>query len=115
MLTPTSKSRDGFVEIKHSPNGYSLSDIRLDIPDPSTAVFKATLNGPAGSPVWARAWLSTEKETVAESASPKLKAGDEVTLPVKLRTGHSPEYAYMRIESTPLHTEQVVMLKLTVA
>jgi hypothetical protein len=63
-------------------------------------------------PVWARAWLSTEAGTLAESASLQLKSGDEVTLQVVLGSSESPEYAYMRIESTPLNTEHVVALKL---
>jgi len=92
--------------------GYSLSHIRLEIPNPTTAIFKATLNGLEGKPVWARAWLSTEAGTLAESASPQMKAGEEVTLEVTLKTSESPQYAYMRIESSPLKTEHVVALKL---
>jgi hypothetical protein len=61
-------------------HGYSLGNVQLDIPDSTTAIFKATLNGPAEQPVWARAWLSTETDTLAEAASPQLKAGAEVTL-----------------------------------
>jgi hypothetical protein len=84
----------------------------LDIPNPTTAIFKARLNGPEGKPVWARAWLSTEEGTLAESASPQLMAGDEVTLEVVLRSPVSPHYGYMRLESAPLNTEHVVGLKL---
>jgi hypothetical protein len=112
MLTPASNSKDSFVDILRPSRGYFLSDVRLDIPDAATAIFKARLNGPAGGPVWARAWLSTEAGTLAESASPQLKAGDEVTLQVRLQSRESPEFACMRIESAPLHTEHVVMLKL---
>ncbi len=110
MIPKTHKS---FADILPSSRGYSLSDVRLDIPNPTTAVFKAKLNGPAGSPVWARAWLSTEAGTLAESASPQLNAGDEVTLEVILRSPEQPQYAYMRIESAPLKTEHVVVLKFT--
>ena len=91
MLTPTSNSVDSFVDILRPSQGYSLSDVRLDIPNPTTAIFKAKLNGPQGTPVWARAWLSTEAGTLAETAS----------------------NAYMRIESAPLKTEHVVVLRLT--
>ena len=79
-----------------------------------TAIFKARLNGPEEQPVWARAWLSTEAGTLAEAASPQLKAGGEVTLKVTLQTStsESPQHAYMRIESAPLKTEHVVAMKL---
>ena len=82
------------------------------ISNPTTAIFKAKLSGPEGKPVWARAWLSTEAGTLAEAASPQMAAGDEVVLEVTLRTAESPQFAYMRIESAPLKTEHVVMLKL---
>jgi hypothetical protein len=59
MLTSSSNSLDGFVDMLRSSRGYRLSDVRLNIPEPTTAIFKATANGPAGAPVWARAWLSS--------------------------------------------------------
>jgi hypothetical protein len=108
----TPHSYDSFAVILPSSRGYALSKVRLDIPNPTTAIFKAKLNGPAGSPVWARAWLSTEDATVAESASSQMKVGDEVTLEVILRSSESPQHAYMRIESAPLQTESVVAVKL---
>jgi hypothetical protein len=96
------------------PSGaYSLTSVRLEWKNATTAIFTAKLNGPEGSPVWTRAWLSTEAGTLAESASPQLKAGDEVTLEVRLHTSDSPQYAYMRIESSPLNTEHVASLRLT--
>jgi len=112
MLTPHFTTRDSFVDILPRAHGYSLSDVRLEIPNPTTAIFKATLNGPNGAPVWARAWLSTEAGTLAESASHQLRAGHQVTLEVILRSSESPQSAYMRIESAPLKTEHVVVLKL---
>ena len=112
MLTPSTSSRDSFVDMLPALHGYSLSHVRLDIPNASTAVFRAKLNGPDGSSVWARAWLSTEAGTLAESGSPQLKAGDEVTLEVMLHGSASPKFAYMRIESAPLKTEHVVGLML---
>jgi len=113
MLTPASNTLDTFVNILPPSRGYSLSGVRLDIPNPTTAIFKATLNGPEGAPVWVRAWLSTEAGTLAEAASPQLRAGDHVTLEVVLQGRESPQSAYMRIESAPLKTEHVVVLKLT--
>lgn len=113
MLTPTSNSVDSFVDILQPSQGYSLSDVRLDIPNPTTAIFKAKLNGPKDTPVWVRAWLSNEIETLAETASPQLMAGDHVTLEVTLRSDETPQNAYMRIESAPLKTAHVVLLKLT--
>jgi hypothetical protein len=112
MLTPTAKTLDAFVTIMPSANGYSLSDVRFDVPDPVTAIFTAELNGPVGAPVWARAWLATESGTLAEAASPQLRAGEQVTLEVKLLSSESPQSAYLRIESAPLKTEQVVVLRL---
>jgi hypothetical protein len=41
-----------------------------------------------------------------------MMAGDHVTLEVTLRSAESPQNAYMRIESAPLKTEHVVVLKL---
>src|SRR6185312_1943722 len=93
-----------FIELLHPTHSYFLSDVRLEIPNPTTAIFKAKLNAPEGKPVWARAWLSTEEETLAEAASPQMTAGDEVTLEVKLKTEEEPQAAYMRIESAPLKT-----------
>jgi len=95
------------------PSGaYSLSSVQIKWQDATTAIFHAKLNGPPGSPVWARAWLSTEAGTLSESASSQLKAGDDVTLHVTLHTPEAPQYAYMRIESSPLNTEHVVSLNL---
>ena len=113
MLTPTANILDSFVNILPPSHGYSLSDVRLEIPNPTTAIFKARLNGPEGAPVWVRAWLSTEAGTLAEAVSQQLRAGDSVTLEVMLRSSESPQNAYMRIESAPLKTEHVVALKLT--
>jgi hypothetical protein len=113
MLTPTADTLDSFADILPPTPSYSLSDVRLRIPSPTTAIFKAKLNGPEGAPVWARAWLSTEAGTLAEAASPQLMAGDHVTLEVTLQSPESPQSAYMRIESAPLKTEHVIALKLT--
>jgi hypothetical protein len=112
MLTPKAYPPGSFADVLPAAHGYSLAAVRLDLPDSSTAFFHARLNGPADRPVWARAWLSTADGTLAETASPPLKAGDEVTLEVTLKTSESPQYAYMRIESAPLKTEHVVVTKL---
>src|SRR5262245_46791174 len=104
-----SNKQDSFRDILPPSHGYSLSNVQLQISSPTTAIFNARLNGPAGKAVWARAWLSTEAGTLAEAASPQLTAGDEVTLEVKLQSPESPQYAYMRIESAPLNTEHVVV------
>jgi hypothetical protein len=42
-----------------------------------------------------------------------LKAGDDIKLEVTLKGPESPQSAYMRIESAPLKTEHIVLLKLT--
>jgi hypothetical protein len=111
MLTPTPDILISFVDILQPSDGYSLSDLRLEIPSQTTAIFKAKLNGPQGAPVWVRAWLSTEAGTLAEAASTQLTAGDCVTLEVILQSSESPQSAYMRIESEPLKTKHVVVLK----
>ena len=108
-----SSDEDSFEEMLASSNGYSLSHVRFDMAGPKLAVFEARLNGPEGMPVWARAWLSTELGTLAESASPQLMAGDKVRLEVALLGEILPQYAYMRIESAPLRSEHVVVRKLT--
>jgi hypothetical protein len=107
-----SYSKKSFDDILPSSGSYSLSHVRLDMASPALAIFKAKLNGPEGRPVWVRAWLSTEAGTLAESASPQLKVGDEVTLEVALHGAVSPQFAYMRIESAPLQTEHIIVRKL---
>jgi hypothetical protein len=113
MLRPTSNSLKSFTHLNPLPAEYHLEHVSLDIPDPQTAVFKAKLVGPAGSQVWARAWLATEADgTLAESASLAMNAGDEVTLTVSLTRNVSPEGAFIRIESAPLQTRHVMHLRL---
>ncbi len=107
-----STGEDLFLDVLRPSREYRLSQVRLNFQNPTLAIFKAILNGPNGKPVWARAWLSTEAGTLAEAASPELKAGDEVTLEVIVPTEVPPQYAYMRIESAPLKTEHVVAQKL---
>jgi hypothetical protein len=51
-------------------------------------------------------------KTVAEAASPRLNAGDDVVLNVKLTRARTPDHASMRIESAPLRTEHVVQIAL---
>ena len=113
MLHRTTTSLHPAFDSRPSPKGYFLSDVCLDVLKPDTAVFEASLNGPAGVQVWARAWLSNEIDgTLAEVPSGCLTAGDVVTLTVILRDSRTPENAYIRIESAPLSTEQVVVIKL---
>jgi hypothetical protein len=91
MLRPTAKSVSSFANSLPPSGDYFLSEVRLDIPDPGTFIFKAKLHGPVGSPVWARAWVSTQMDgTLAEAASPQLTAGAEVVLTVRLKDGKSP-------------------------
>jgi hypothetical protein len=97
-----------------TPTGtHFLSDVSLEITASDTAVFRAKLNGPTGSSVWSRAWLANEVDgTLAETASPRMEAGEVVTLTVVLRGSRKPEYGWIRIESAPLATEHVVGIKL---
>jgi hypothetical protein len=111
MLHPTATTLRPTRDASQSANGYFLSDVCLDIPSADTAIFKAKLNGPAGSQVWTRAWLSNETDgTLAEAASARLNAGDVATLTVILSDPRVPENAFIRIESAPLATEQVVAI-----
>ena len=95
--------------------GYRLDDVSLEVEDERTAVFRATLTAPTGSDVWARAWVSSEVETLAETASPRMMAGQIVELRVALAENILPEdavMACMRIESAPLATRHVVRFNL---
>ena len=113
MLQPTTTALRPAVDPPHRSREYFLTDVRLDIPSSDTAVFRARLHGPAGSKVWVRAWLSNEIDgTLAEVASGCLQAGDEAALTVKLPDGRAPENACIRIESAPLATEHVVIIRL---
>lgn len=114
MLQPTTTPLKPADDSHRSSRGYFLSDVTLEIPNSDTAVFRAKLNAPPGSKVWVRAWLSTELDgTLAEVASEPLNAGDLATLTVKLHGPRIPENACIRIESAPLATEHVAIIKLT--
>jgi hypothetical protein len=113
MLTP--QTHTDFVELKPSQRGYRLDQITLRITDGLTGIFEATLLAPDGSSVWARAWISDDTGTLAEAASERLTAGARVGLTVSLPQNIAPEralYGYMRIESAPLATEQVMRVNL---
>ena len=109
-LTP-SKRQSG--PLAHPSSEYYLSDVSLDIPSSNTAVFRARLHGPAGAKVWVRAWVSNEIDgTLAEVASDRLNAGEPAILTLMLDDPRTPEIACIRIESAPLATEHVVIIKL---
>src|SRR4051812_19845636 len=113
MLRPTTSPLRPSGESRESAGGYFFTHVSLGISSGETAVFRAKLHGPPGAPVWTRAWLSTEIDgTLAEIASPRLTAGDTTTLIVTLRDRRVPESAWIRIESAPLKTEQVVGIAL---
>jgi hypothetical protein len=113
MLQPTTSVLRAATDLHESSRAYFLSDVFLQIPDSETAVFRARLNGPPGAKVWVRAWLSTELDgTLAEAEAGPFNTGDSTTLTVKLHDSRIPENAIIRIESAPLATEDVVVLKL---
>ncbi len=113
MLRPTASTLRSFVDLWAHPSGYRLRNVSLDIVDDCTAVFRATLHGPAGLQVWARAWLGNDTDgTLGESASSTMNSGDNVILNVRLTRTKTPDHAYMRIESAPLMTEHVVKIAL---
>ena len=114
MLQPPTAPLKPADDSHRSSRGYFLSDVTLEIPNQNTAVFRTRLNGPPDSKVWVRAWLSTELDgTLAEVASEPLNAGEFTTLTVKLHDPRIPENACIRIESAPLATEHVAIIKLT--
>jgi len=114
MLHLTTASLTAFENLTAAPHDYRLEGACLDITDSRIAVFRAKLIGPTASPVWARAWLSTEPDgTLAEAASPRMNAGEEVTLTVKLTGNITPEAAFIRIESAPLQTKHIMSLRLS--
>ena len=111
MLEPTAETLTEFNDSFQPPGDYLVQNVRLDIPDPQTAVFRARLHGPSGTAVWARAWVSNEPSgTLGEAVSPEMVAGSEVTLEGKLRIPEAAEMACMRIESAPLATKHTVHL-----
>lgn len=113
MFRPTTTPLRPADDSPRPTGAYFLSDVSLDIPAPATAVFRARLHGPAGAQVWVRAWLSNEADgTLAEVASDSLDAGELATLTVTLRDRRVPELACIRIESAPLATEHVVIIRL---
>lgn len=113
MLEPAASRLYPAPDSGRPARAYFLSDVSLEITAPDTAVFRAKLNGPSGSSVWARAWLANEVDgTLAEAASPRLEAGDVVALTVVLCDNRKPGYGWIRIESAPLATEHVVGITL---
>ena len=95
------------------PGDYYLEDIVLEILSERLAIFNARLCGPEGEPVWARAWLSNAIEGgLSETATGKLKGGQEVRLELPLESESIPELACIRIESKPYATEQVRCIRL---
>ena len=113
MLPSTKMTLRPVHDLSPSPNGYALNDVSFEIQSSDTAIFRARLHGPGGSKVWVRAWVSNEIDgTLAEVASGGLNVGDVTALTIKDNGSRIPEIACIRIESAPLATEQVVMIKI---
>ena len=92
MLTPTTKSIDNFQDSFEPKTEYRLSDIQLEIPDDSTAVFTAATQGPAGATAWVRAWVSNAADgALGEAELGNVAVGDQVTLTVVLAREGTPE------------------------
>ncbi len=109
MLTPTTEPIADFKSSFEPKTEYQLRDVRLEIPDKSTAVFSAKTQGPVGATAWVRAWGSNESEgTLAQAEIGNVSVGDEVSLTVVLDREATPEMACMRIESGRLATEHTV-------
>jgi len=91
---------------------YSLADVRADVVDGAIRI-SALAHGPKDSSVWVRAWLSNQSRTLSETALDPVDAGTSVVVDVPIPTGLDPDdayAAYIRIESAPLETRQVVAI-----
>lgn len=71
----------GFEELMPPQGEFRLQDPSLSI-DGDVIRFEALLVGSRGADVWARAWISDDSGTLAETASPKAVAGDKVVIEV---------------------------------
>jgi len=100
-----------FEEMLTPRGAYRLEDVSLLVATDKVR-FRAVLLGPAGAEVWARAWISDENGTLAETAAPSAVAGDQVTIDVATPQSVSGCHAFIRIESKPLETEHVLMRRL---
>jgi len=75
----------------------------------------ALCHGPDGAEVWARAWLSNQRGTLAESAQGPVLAGSVVSLEVPIPVDLDPEDKYLaafRVEASPLDTRDVKVVDL---
>lgn len=94
------------------PQGeFWLEDVSV-LSNPEKVRFTATLAGPEGADVWVRAWISDDRRTLSETASPRAVAGDTIVLEVASPPSTSGCSAYLRIESQPLITEHILRHRL---
>jgi hypothetical protein len=93
---------------------YTLQEVDLSINNGLLRI-RALCCGPRDAMVWVRAWLSNEEATLAETVLNPVKVGTRVTAEVRLPKNLNPDdlyTAYIRIESSPLQTQQVIRLPL---
>jgi len=92
-----------------------MENISLTIREDNQLDLKATFCGPPGASVWARAWVSDEENGYDETASPALSSGTTYVLSLHPVFDSPPAenlITCVRIESSPLATEHVVLFPL---
>jgi len=95
-------------------DNYKLTDVAVTVAD-GVLRIGAQCGGPPGAQAWVRAWLSNEAGTLAETAINPVEAGSKVMVEVRIPKELDPNErytAYIRIESSPLETRQVVSTRL---
>jgi hypothetical protein len=89
---------------------YTLSNVEVSVQHKMVHVV-ARGSGPQGAMAWVRAWLSNELRTLSETSIEPVKAGSFISIDVPMPNLIDPNdhhTVYVRIESSPLHTEHVV-------
>jgi len=89
---------------------YKLKDVGVAV-EAGKLRIRAQCCGPHRAMVWVRAWLSNETGTLAEAALDPVSAGTMVSIEVRIPKNlppHERYTAFIRIESSPLKTRQVV-------
>ena len=102
------------IEYQGGPSGslpYEVSDPKIQILDGMTARFTAVFNGPPGTKVIGRAWISDADGTMVDGRTDDILAGSKqeliLTIPrAKIQNGNL--IACMRVEWPVYDTKHVV-------
>jgi len=93
---------------------YEVRDLVIT-GDAGVLRLTALCHGPDGTEVWARAWLSNQRGTLAETTQGPVLAGSVVSLEVPIPVELDPENKYLaafRVEAMPLDTREVKVVDL---